>query len=88
MPSYFVCNYIVKIKVLSYNESSTIDKMFKISYFRTKCKYKFPTYFRKTVPFTKKMQISVLFSKKNANFGSIFEKSVHFEHFVNGGWSH
>ncbi len=34
------------------------------------------------------MEISVLFSKKSAYFGPIFEKSVNFEHFVNGKWSH
>ena len=32
--------------------------------------------------------MSVLFPKKNANFGRIFETSVNFEHFVNGRWTH
>ena len=39
-------------------------------------------------PFLNKMQISVLFSQKSAYFGPIFEKSVNFENFVNGRWTH
>ena len=31
---------------------------------------------------------TVLISEEIANFGRIFEKSVNFEHFVNGRWIH
>ena len=50
------------------------------SYFRTKCKYKFRTYFRKKCKFRS-------YFRKNSKFRSYFRKNVNFEHFVNGRWT-
>ena len=53
------------------------------SYFRTKCNYKFRTYFRKKYIF------GPTYFRRKCKFRSYFrKKSVNFEHFVNGRWTH